>query len=312
MDRAGSLRLSFSLVILLSLTPMRARRAALSAGLVGLACAVTLGATSCTTKSGAEWVRSGTDDRRVDPAAANDWRSSGGEGTGAAPPGASPAAGYPSDAVPGDGNDAPLVLRSDGRPAPGAAPSSELFRNTYYDFPREGGGPKDATVYDASCAPIASVPRAFHDQVCVQGSGRLASGATVSFAKRGCSCAAVCPRTGQQICFEQLDPVKFPSGRGATGKAVTPLRTVAVDTTVIPLGTVIFIPDYVGLPGPDGAQHDGCFLAEDRGIKVVGRQIDVFTGDPAMTARWNAMVPSNQGVRVRVDDPRCKARLKLP
>jgi len=293
---------------------MRVRRAALSvAGLVGLACAVTLGVASCTTKSGAEWVRSGTDAPRVNPTVTNDWRSSGGEGTGAAPPEASLASSDPSGAAPGDGADAPLVLRADGSPAPGAAvPSSELFRNTYYDFPREGGGAKDATVYDASCAPIASVPRVFHDQVCVQGSGRLASGATVSFAKRGCSCAAVCPRTGQQICFERLDPVKFPSGRGATGKAVTPLRTVAVDSTVIPLGTVVFIPDFVGLPGPDGAQHDRCFIPEDRGLKVVRRQVDVFTGDPAMTARWNSMVPSNQGVRVRVDDPRCKARLKAP
>jgi 3D (Asp-Asp-Asp) domain-containing protein len=296
---------------------MMVSRAALGfAGLFGL----TSAAASCTTKSGAEWVRSGSDDPRVDPATAQDWRSSGAEGSGAFPAGAARPAdssapgGRPGDAEPGDGTE-PLVLRADGRPAPGAAGAAgagDLFRNTYYDFPREGGGAKDATVYDASCAPIASVPRAFHDQVCVQGSGRLASGATVSFAKRGCSCAAVCPRTGQQICFEQLDPVKFPSGRGATGKAVTPLRTVAVDTAVIPLGTVIFIPDYVGLPRPDGTQHDGCFVAEDRGVKVVGRQVDVFTGDPAMTARWNAMVPSNQGVRVRVDDARCKGRLKVP
>lgn len=289
------------------------------AGLFGL----TTVAASCTTKSGSDWVRSGSDDPRVAPAAAQDWRSSGAQRSGAFPAGTARPVdsddpeGPLEDPAPDDGAEGSLVLRADGRPegaagAVGAAGAGDVYRNTYYDFPREGGGAKDATVFDASCAPIASVPRAFHDQLCVQGSGRLASGATVSFAKRGCSCAAVCPRTSQQICFEKLDPVKFPSGRGATGKAVTPLRTVAVDTSVIPLGTVIFIPDYVGLPGPDGAQHDGCFIAEDRGIKVVGRQIDVFTGDPAMTARWNKMVPSNQGVRVRVDDARCKGRLKGP
>ena len=296
---------------------MKWRRALL--GLAGLV-ALTSIAASCTTKSGAEWVRNSSDDPRVDPATAQDWRS-GAVGSGAFPAGAARSGGpgdpqgHSGDGALGDGAE-PLVLRADGRPAGAAgaagAGAGDVYRNTYYDFPREEGGAKDATVYDASCAPIASVPRAFHDQLCVQGSGRLASGATVSFAKRGCSCAAVCPRTGQQICFEQLDPVKFPSGRGAMGKAVTPLRTVAVDTSVIPLGTVIFIPDYVGLPGPDGAQHDGCFIAEDRGIKVVGRQIDVFTGDPAMTARWNKMVPSNQGVRVRVDDARCKGRIKAP
>jgi len=142
--------------------------------------------------------------------------------------------------------------------------------------------------------------------VCVQGSGRLVSGATVSFAKRGCSCAAVCPRTGQQICFEKLDPVRFPHGRGATGRPITPLSTVAVDSNVIPLGTVLFIPEFVGISRPDGSAHDGCFVAEDRGTRVIGKHVDIFTGDPELTARWNKLVPSNQGVQVRVGDARCR------
>jgi len=185
------------------------------------------------------------------------------------------------------------------------AGDGDVFRNTYYDFPREGAGEKDATIFDASCAPIAKVTRRFHDQVCVQGSGRLAMGQTVSFARRDCACADVCPRTGQRICFERLDAARFPSGRGATGKPITPLRTVAVDTTVIPLGTHLYVPELVGLPRADGTPHDGCFVAEDRGLKVVGHHIDVFTGDPAMTHQWNALVPSNRGVHVRIGDPRC-------
>jgi 3D (Asp-Asp-Asp) domain-containing protein len=183
-----------------------------------------------------------------------------------------------------------------------------VYRNTYYDFPREGAGDKRATVYDASCAPIAKVTQAFHDDLCVQGSGRLAMGETVSFAKRECACAAVCPRTRQRICFERLDPARFPHGRGATGGPITPLVTVAVDTSMIPLGTPVFVPEFVGLPRADGSAHDGCFIAQDRGVKVVGKHIDVFTGDPAMTAAWNVRVPSNQGVHVRVGDPRCARR----
>ena len=209
--------------------------------------------------------------------------------------------------VPSDPAEAPLSVRLVGVGAgAGDGGGDDLSRNTYYDFPREGAGNRSATVYDAACAPIAKVTQAFHDQVCVQGSGRLASGATVSFAKRGCECAAVCPRTGQKICFERLDPALFPHGRGAAGRAITPLRTVAVDTAVIPLGTWLRIPELAGLPRPDGSLHDGCFLAEDRGIKVVGRQIDVFTGDPAVTARWNSLFPSNRGVHVRRNDPACK------
>ena len=99
---------------------------------------------------------------------------------------------------------------------------------------------------------------------------------------------------------------RHPSESGATGRAITPLRTVAVDTTVIPLGTPIFVQEFRGLPRPDGTPHDGCFLAEDRGLKVRGRQIDVFTGDPALTARWNALMPSNHGVHVNQNDPRCR------
>jgi 3D (Asp-Asp-Asp) domain-containing protein len=163
-------------------------------------------------------------------------------------------------------------------------------------------------LYDAECAVITKVSKDFHDQVCVQGSGRLSSGATVSFAKRGCPCATVCPRTGQQICFEKLDPARFPHGRGATGRPITPLSTVAVDSSVIPLGTVLFIPDFVGISRPDGSPHDGCFIAEDRGTKVVGKHVDIFTGDPELTARWNKLVPSNQGVRVRLGDARCRGQ----
>ncbi|APR85742.1 Hypothetical protein A7982_11091 [Minicystis rosea] len=186
--------------------------------------------------------------------------------------------------------------------------TADLFRNTYYDFPRDAGGDRSATVYDARCAPIAPVSQAFHDQVCVQGSGRLVTGETVSFAKRDCACASICPRTGQKICFERLDPKTFPHGRGAAGKPIRPLRSVAVDPSVIPLGTAIYIPEIVGLPLPEGGTHDGCFVAEDRGLKVVGRHIDVFTGDPALTTKWNKMVPSNRGVHVKVGDSRCPTR----
>jgi 3D (Asp-Asp-Asp) domain-containing protein len=204
---------------------------------------------------------------------------------------------------------APEVPDVAGAPQPildvGGSDDGSVYRNTYYDFPREGAGDKDATLFTPSCTPIAQVTRRFHDQVCVQGSGRLAMGSTVSFAKRDCACAAVCPRTGQHICFERLDPARFPHGRGATGGPITPLRTVAVDTSVIPLGTLIFVPELAGLPRTDGSPHDGCFIAEDRGLKVVGRHIDVFTGDPSMTVQWNTLMPSNKGVHVRIGDPRC-------
>ncbi|WP_437581854.1 3D domain-containing protein [Sorangium sp. So ce887] len=292
-------------------------------------------AAGCAAKGGADWAEDGSSAPQIARGGAG-WlhaplpedgdrgptagaaRGPEGRRAAGAPDGAADAAHADRRGAAGEvpGHDEPAILvREHGRPAraadaarapaaPGLAPG--LFRNTYYDFPSEGGGSKDAVLYDAACAPLASVPRAFHDQVCVQGSGRLASGDTVSFARRGCACADACPRTGQQVCFERLDPRRFPYGRGATGRAITPLRTVAVDSSVIPLGTALYVPELVGLPLPGGGRHDGCFVAEDRGIKVVGRQIDVFTGDPAVTARLNALFPSNRGVRPVLDDARCR------
>jgi 3D (Asp-Asp-Asp) domain-containing protein len=175
------------------------------------------------------------------------------------------------------------------------------FRNTYYDFPNEAdhNGAK-VSLMNASCQPIAEVPKGFYDTVCVQGSGSLARGGTVSFAKRDCTCAEVCPRTGQRICFEALDKTTFPWGRGAAGVPIAPLRSVAADTRVLPMGTVLYIPELDGV-----SRSDGCFVVEDRGLRVQGEHVDIFTGMPAETATLNAAVPSNQGVTIVLDAPKC-------
>jgi 3D (Asp-Asp-Asp) domain-containing protein len=183
------------------------------------------------------------------------------------------------------------------------------FKNTYYDFPSESDFEGDAmSLMNATCKPISNVPRKFYESVCVQGSGTLKSGGTVSFAKRDCACAAECPRTGQKICFDLLDRAEFPWGRGAMGKAITPLVTVAVDSAVIPLGTALYIPEYDGIARDlsGTTTHDGCFMAEDRGLAVKGQHVDVFTGHREITQLWNRLVPSNRGVTVVLDSPRCK------
>lgn len=182
------------------------------------------------------------------------------------------------------------------------------FRNTYYDFPSEAEF-KGAMVAlkGPACETVKEVPRGFFEALCVQGSGTLINRQTVSFAKRDCACAEVCPKTGQKICFEALDPNKFPYGRGAAGTPITPLYSVAVDSNVIPLGATVYIPELEGMPRDAEATgvHDGCFFAQDRGLRVQGKHVDVFTGDPAMTRLWNKLTPSNSGVTVVLDSPRC-------
>lgn len=218
-----------------------------------------------------------------------------GDGPDASGPATGAAPGSPSSVVAG------RMARAGGR-------SLGTFRNTYYDFPSESDFQGDKlALKNGRCETIREVPRAFFETLCVQGSGTLAKGGTVSFAKRDCDCAEKCPRTGERICFDLLDAKSFPWGRGATGKAITPLVSVAVDSDVIPLGTPLYIPELDGLPREPGGQarHDGCFLAQDRGVRVKGKHIDVFTGHSSITTLWNGLVPSNQGVTVVLESPRC-------
>ncbi len=278
-----------------------------------LAC---LSGAACATAAGQAWVQGeGEPTRSPEHRGWNDTRGpraafatpeSAPERTSLAPQ--KPSAAAPTPAPTPTEDEVVSITAQGSNTGPAAAfRNGERFRNTYYDFPKEDAGPKNATIYDATCKLITSVTQDFHDRVCVQGSGRLSTGETVSYARRDCECAALCPRTNQKICFERLDPARFPTGRGALGKPITPLRSVAVDSSVIPLGTVLFIPEFKGVSLPEGGRHDGCFVAEDRGMKVVGRQIDVFTGDPTATIRLNALVPSNRGVRVYADDTRCRS-----
>lgn len=205
----------------------------------------------------------------------------------------------------------PLLALEGALPDTGAPPDAValgVFRNTYYDFPAESefqGSP--VSLMSANCKKLADVPRPFFEALCVQGSGTLNTGITVSFAKRGCSCAETCPRTGQKICFDALDGRDFPWGRGSTGKAITPLKSVAVDPSIVPLGTILYIAEFDGVPrGPGGSPHDGCFVAEDRGMKVIGEHIDIFTGNPKVTAHLNQLIPSNRGVHVYTRTARCQ------
>jgi len=264
-------------------------------------CCWMLGCFSGCHTAGSDWINQPL------PGAADPW--AGEPASGSAPP-SSPAprsapAGLPAAAPAADSPEA----------AANAGRSLGQFRNTYYDFPNESDFSGElVSLMDQSCSPIKRVPVEFHDAVCVQGSGNLSTGVTVSFAKRDCECARTCPRTGQKICFEALSRNDFPWGRGALGKPITPLVTVAVDDSVIPMHTVLYIPEFDGLPrdASQSAFHDGCFIAQDRGLKVKGQHIDVFTGRRSITSLWNGLVPSNQGVTVLVDSPKCRGMVGSP
>jgi len=77
-------------------------------------------------------------------------------------------------------------------------------------------------------------------------------------------------------------PLDAPFGLGVPNYRLVPYRTVAVDPTRIPYGTLLYIPGIRGrsIPLPDGtmASHDGYVFAADTGGAIKNDHIDVFTG----------------------------------
>jgi 3D (Asp-Asp-Asp) domain-containing protein len=71
-------------------------------------------------------------------------------------------------------------------------------------------------------------------------------------------------------------------GEGVEGYKLVPYRTIAVDPTNIPYGTIVYIPQAKGvsIPVNDSVTllHDGYFFAGDTGSAIKKNHIDVFTG----------------------------------
>lgn len=69
------------------------------------------------------------------------------------------------------------------------------------------------------------------------------------------------------------------------GCKVVPMRTIAVDKSIIPRRTVLFIKETVGLKMPDGNAHDGYWYASDVGGAIKGQRIDLYTGHGAASMK---------------------------
>ena len=81
--------------------------------------------------------------------------------------------------------------------------------------------------------------------------------------------------------FALLDRGKFPWGQAATGEALTPLVSIAVDPHFIPLRTWCMMPALKGFYLPDNTRHDGRVYACDTGGRIRGAHVDLFVGKAA-------------------------------
>jgi 3D (Asp-Asp-Asp) domain-containing protein len=109
-------------------------------------------------------------------------------------------------------------------------------------------------------------------------------------------------------------PVSHPFGCGVRDIPLLPFRTAAVDPGVIPIGSVLYVPELRGIAFQfDGETyvHDGYLYAGDRGGAIHGRHVDVFmsTDDAGPFESLFASTSSHtfSAFIVSDDDPAAKA-----
>lgn len=138
--------------------------------------------------------------------------------------------------------------------------------------------------------PLGGTARGLHlppESFCraaVEGAVRV-DGHVYTFAKLGphrlTDCRPYWP-TMTQAPYVRFTPSDTPYGEGVSDYRLVPYRTLAVDESEIPIGTVLYVPAARGclLTLPDGrhVRHDGYFFAGDDGYGVRGNHLDVFIG----------------------------------
>lgn len=101
----------------------------------------------------------------------------------------------------------------------------------------------------------------------------------------------------------QVGKTKFREARGPFGDGVdnfilVPYRTIATDPNIIPVGSVLYIPEargaIINLPDGKSIRHDGYFFAGDVGGAIKRDHIDVFIGFHS-SAPFFPWIGSNSG-----------------
>ena len=161
------------------------------------------------------------------------------------------------------------VTVEEDRPGDSEAPSDEEMVLASGSPDTLSGAPDNVTIYTKDCTPLAEVSRDFARKLDLQGTGKLRDGRVVNT-----SGICKCPNSP---CFMEINAAW---AIGAGGR-LAPFRSVAIDTRVVPLGSLLYIPELAGkrMPGKapwGGYVHDGCVIADDRGGGIRGKEIDFF------------------------------------
>jgi 3D (Asp-Asp-Asp) domain-containing protein len=145
---------------------------------------------------------------------------------------------------------------------------------------------------------MARVPERFAWSLRMEGSGVMQDGRIFNY-------SGPC-NYGYGTCFQQVDVMQFPYGRGAGMRPLIPFKSVAVDPRVIALGDTLYLPELDGVLLPDGSLHDGCVRADDVGGAIKRRKMDFFV---VTYANYRAVIDQLLGigwVTPHVQAPRCE------
>ncbi|HSS21517.1 MAG TPA: 3D domain-containing protein [Pyrinomonadaceae bacterium] len=149
------------------------------------------------------------------------------------------------------------------------------------------------------------------------------AGKVFNFAGRGSSlqvdCSGVIHNPSinlQAIGKSRYQQARGPFGDGAQNMILVPFRSIAVDKSRIPIGSVVFIPAARGrnitLPNGQTVQHDGYFFAADTGGAIQQDHIDIFGGisDANPFPNFVHSTPTPTFEAFLVNDPQIVATLK--
>ena len=158
------------------------------------------------------------------------------------------------------------------------------FKVTYYWAVEEAEYPasRSSALYLADGQLLGRFSAAFVKAFRVEAAARLRDGRRISYLKRANRAKVV----------DQF--------LGCGGHNLTELKSIAVDPRLIPLGSVVYIPQAENVT-VDGRTLGGVFYAHDVGSAIKGKHIDIFVGRKAnMDAFTSAGMGSASGVDVYI------------
>jgi 3D (Asp-Asp-Asp) domain-containing protein len=167
---------------------------------------------------------------------------------------------------------------------------------TYYYVPQvQSSAQGEEELLDGNNSNLLEGDRVSRKEWCalaLQGSGLIkqsnGKSVVINFLDRNANKTVDCtghigkPDVVQQVRKNRFVVVNSVYGKGSCVQQLIPFRTLAVDSKVIPCGSLVYIPQAVGkkIAWPDGRSltHDGYFIAGDAGAAIKGTHVDFFVG----------------------------------